>query len=94
MKKVEPFTRYHTNEQIPLYLDAAEIVKILGLSRTCVYALMQEVGFPAIQLGNRRLVRREEFFNWLDRHRVENSDVLAITSSIMRESIQKGTTFK
>ena len=94
MKKVEPFTRYHTNEQIPLYLDAGEIVKILGLSRTCVYDFMRAVDFPAIQLGNRRLVRREEFFSWLDRHRVDNSDVLAITSSINRENYLKDTTFK
>ena len=94
MKKVEPCTRYHTNEQSPLYLDAAEIVKILGLSRTCVYDFMRAVDFPAIQLGNRRLVRREEFFSWLDGHRVDNSDVLAITSSIKRDNLQKGTTFK
>ncbi len=64
--------RYNSYDAIPLFLDAADIMNILGLSRTTVYNMIQEPDFPTIEIGKRRLVRKEKLFEWIDGH--ENPD--------------------
>ena len=70
-RSMETTERYSNYEQIPMYLNAQEIVKILGLSRTTVYAFMQAEDFPAIIVGGRRLVQKDWFFTWLKKHEVK-----------------------
>ena len=65
---VETIERYSSYDQIPLYLDAFEIMKILGISRSKIYELMRGEEFPVLVLGGRRLVRKEKFFAWLESH--------------------------
>lgn len=60
--------RYSSYESIPLFLDAADIMNVLGLSRTTVYSMLQEPDFPTIELGKRRIVRKEKLFEWIDAH--------------------------
>ena len=68
IENVETIERYSSYDQIPLYLDALEIMKILGLSRSKIYELMRGEDFPILILGGCRMVRKEKFFAWLESH--------------------------
>ncbi len=71
--------RYSNYESIPLFLDSADIMNVLGLSRTTVYSMLQEPDFPTIELGKRRIVRKEKLFEWIDAHENPKSCVSGST---------------
>ena len=66
MKADQRGNRYCSYEQIPLFLDANDIVKVLGLSRSNVYEMMRIESFPALIIGGRKMVRKEKLFAWLE----------------------------
>lgn len=66
MKEDQRSNRYCSYEQIPLFLDANDIVKVLGLSRSNVYEMMRIESFPALVIGGRKMVRKEKLFAWLE----------------------------
>lgn len=66
MKEDQRNNRYCSYEQIPLFLDANDIVKVLGLSRSNVYEMMRIESFPALVIGGRKMVRKEKLFAWLE----------------------------
>lgn len=66
MKEDLRSNRYCSYEQIPLFLDANDIVKVLGLSRSNVYEMMRIESFPALVIGGRKMVRKEKLFAWLE----------------------------
>ena len=59
-------TKYSSYDEIPLFLDANDIVRILGISKANVYYMFKADGFPTIALGKRKLVRKEKLFSWLE----------------------------
>lgn len=84
MKPLQDDVRYSNYDDIPLFLDANEIVKVLGLSRSGVYEMLRAVTFPTIIIGGRKLVRKEKLFAWLDEQEVippENHQTTKSTSS-------------
>jgi len=54
------FTNY---DQLPLFLMVAQV---LGVSISSAYELMHETGFPALRIGSRIVVPKEEFRRWVD----------------------------
>lgn len=70
MKEDQKSNRYCNYEQIPLFLDANDIVKVLGLSRSNVYEMMRIESFPALVIGGRKMVRKEKLFAWLENQNV------------------------
>lgn len=46
------------------FLDCEDIVKITGLGRDNVRALMQSKAFPVIKVGNRKVVSIINFVSW------------------------------
>ena len=70
MKADQRSNRYCSYEQIPLFLDANDIVKVLGLSRSNVYEMMRIESFPALVIGGRKMVRKEKLFAWLENQNV------------------------
>ena len=60
--------RYCSYEEIPLLLDANDIVMLTGLARTNVYYMLRADDFPVIVIGKRRMVRKEKLLEWLDAH--------------------------
>lgn len=70
MKADQRSNRYCSYEQIPLFLDANDIVKVLGLSRSNVYEMMRIESFPALVIGGRKIVRKEKLFAWLENQNV------------------------
>ena len=56
-----------SQDALPLILGASDVANILGISRAKAYQLFHRLDFPALKLDKRLLVRRELFFQWLDR---------------------------
>ena len=59
-------SRYFNIEELPLFLDAKMVSNALGISMTGTYQLMKRKDFPTIRIGNRPLVQREKFLEWID----------------------------
>ena len=68
MEQNKTKTRYSNYEDIPLFLDALDLMNVLGLSRTTVYFMLRSADFPTIEIGNRRRVRKEKLFEWIEQH--------------------------
>ena len=59
---------YKTYEELPLFLNAAMVSKVLGVSPSSGYELMHETDFPVLKVGNRMLVPKEKFIQWAEEH--------------------------
>ena len=53
--------------ELPLILNASDVAPILGIARAKAYQLFHRLDFPTLKLDKRLLVRRELFFQWLDK---------------------------
>ncbi len=57
---------YTSYDALPLFLNAETVAKVLGVSISSGYELMHETGFPALRVGNRLMVPKEKFIQWVD----------------------------
>ena len=56
---------YKSYEELPLFLNAELVAKVLGVSISSAYELMHERRFPALRIGNRMVVPKERFIEWV-----------------------------
>ena len=63
--KVSQFKDY---SEIPLFLNAELVAKVLGVSPSSSYELMHEPGFPVLKIGNRMVVPKEKFIQWVEQN--------------------------
>ena len=61
--KTSQFKDYN---ELPLFLNAEIIAKVLGISPASSYELMHELGFPVLKIGNRLVVPKEKFIHWVE----------------------------
>ena len=54
-------------EELPLFLSAKLVSEVLGVSPSSAYELMHEKDFPALCIGNRLVVPKDHFREWVDR---------------------------
>ena len=59
---------YKSYEELPLFLNAQMVAKLLGISPSSSYELMHEKGFPVLRVGNRLVVPKEKFRQWVEEH--------------------------
>ena len=59
---------YKNYDELPLFLNAATVAKVLGVSPSSGYELMHESDFPVLKIGNRMVVPKEKFVEWVLRH--------------------------
>ena len=59
---------YKSYEELPLFLNAATVAKVLGVSPSSGYELMHEPDFPVLKIGNRLVVPKEKFVEWVSQH--------------------------
>lgn len=59
---------YKSYDELPLFLNAETVAKVLGISPSIGYGLMHEADFPALRIGNRIVVPKEKFRQWVERH--------------------------
>ena len=56
---------YKSYDDLPLFLNAQTVAKVLGVSASSGYELMHDEGFPTLRVGSRMVVPREEFIRWV-----------------------------
>ena len=59
---------YKNYDELPLFLNAATVAKVLGMAPSSSYELMHEKDFPALRIGNRIVVPKEAFIRWVEQH--------------------------
>ena len=59
---------YKSYDELPLFLNAETISGLLGISSTKGYELMHQKDFPVLKVGNRMVVHKEKFKEWVDKN--------------------------
>ena len=57
---------YHSYDDLPLFLNAEMVAKVLGISISSTYELMHEASFPTLRVGSRIVVPKEKFRQWVE----------------------------
>ena len=65
---------YKNYDELPLFLNAATVAKELGVSSSSGYELMHEPDFPVLKIGNRLVVPKEKFVEWVSQHTQGGAD--------------------
>lgn len=58
---------YTNYDELPLFLNAEMMAKVLGISISSAYELMHETSFPTLRVGSRIVVPKEKFIEWVMR---------------------------
>ena len=61
-------SEYKSYDDLPLFLNAAMVAKVLGIAPSSSYELMHEADFPVLKIGNRLIVPKEKFVEWVEQH--------------------------
>ena len=61
-------SEYKSYDELPLFLNAETVAKVLGIAPSSAYELMHEADFPVLKVGNRMVVPKEKFVEWVERH--------------------------
>ena len=59
---------YKNYDELPLFLNAATVAKVLGIAPSSSYELMHEPDFPVLNVGSRMVVPKEAFIQWVTKH--------------------------
>ena len=65
---------YRSYDELPLFLNAATVAKVLGVSPSSGYELMHEPDFPVLKVGSRLVVPKEKFVEWVSQHAQGGTD--------------------
>ena len=63
--KVSQFKDY---SELPQFLNAELVAKVLGVSPSSGYELMHEPDFPVLKVGSRMVVPKEKFIQWVEQN--------------------------
>ena len=59
---------YKSYDELPLFLNADTVAKVLGVSPSSGYELMHEKDFPSLKIGSRIVVPKERFIRWVEQN--------------------------
>ena len=65
-KHIMKYSNFKNYEDLPLFLNAELLAKVLGVAVSSAYELMHEKGFPSVRIGKRFIVPREDLKRWMD----------------------------
>ena len=57
--------KFKNYDDLPLMLSVPDLTEALGISRAGAYELVKSEGFPALHIGNRILIPKEELVAWI-----------------------------
>ena len=57
------FTNY---DELQLFLNAQAVGKLLAISRSASYQLMNEKDFPPLHIGSRIVVPKQKLIEWIE----------------------------
>ena len=63
--KTSEFKSYN---DLPLFLNASIVSKVLGVSPSSGYEVMHEPDFPVLKVGSHMVVPKEKFIEWVEQH--------------------------
>ena len=55
-------------DDLPLFLNAEMVAKVLGVSISSAYELMHGKDFPSVRIGKRFIVPREDLKVWIENY--------------------------
>lgn len=61
-------SKYKSYDDLPLFLNAEMVSAVLGVAPSSAYELMHESEFPTLRIGNRMVVPKEKFVQWVAAH--------------------------
>ena len=61
-------SQFNDYSDLPLFLNAEMVSKVLGISTASSYELMHEKGFPVLKIGSRMVVPKEKFIAWVEQN--------------------------
>ena len=61
------------NNNLPNVLTAKDLQSYLHISRAGSYILLNRADFPTLHIGKRKLVTRENLFQWMEKNTGENT---------------------
>ena len=59
---------FKSYEDLPLMLSVPEMAAVLGISRAGACELARSEGFPALRIGNRIVIPKDELREWIKRN--------------------------
>ena len=59
---------YKSYDELPLFLNADTVAKVLGVSPSSGYELMHDNAFPSLKIGSRIVVPKESFIRWVEQN--------------------------
>ena len=65
---------YKSYEELPLFLNAKTVARVLGISPSSGYELMHQRDFPTLKIGNRIVVPKERFVKWVEQNTSGGND--------------------
>ena len=57
---------FKSHDDLPLFLNADVVGKVLGVSISSAYELMHEKDFPSVRIGNRLIIPKDKFIGWVN----------------------------
>ena len=57
--------QFRTYDDLHLMLSVQDVSAVLGISRAGAYELVKSEGFPAMNIGSRIIVPKEDFILWI-----------------------------
>ena len=61
-------SEYKSYKDLPLFLNAEIVSKVLGIAPSSAYELLHEKDFPSLRIGNRIVMPKQPFIKWVDAH--------------------------
>ena len=61
-------SQYKSYNDLPLFLNAETVARVLGVSPSSGDELMHEDGFPVLRVGSRMVVPKDAFIRWVESH--------------------------
>ena len=62
------YSDYKNYKDLPLFLNAELLAKVLGVAVSSAYELMHEKDFPSVRIGKRFIVPREDLKVWIENY--------------------------
>ena len=59
---------YTSYDELPIMLSVPQLASALGISRSGAYTLVRSVGFPALKIGSRIVIPKDELLEWIHEH--------------------------
>ena len=59
---------FKSYDELPLFLNAGTVAKVLGVSPSSGYELMHDKEFPSLKIGSRSVVPKESFIRWVEQN--------------------------